>query len=63
MSHLPKTFRVCCYDAARQIVTQDWIEAASDSEAIAKAEAMGYGTQGELWDGNRMVARLDSRAA
>jgi hypothetical protein len=58
-----KSYRICCYDAARHVVSQDWIEAVSDVEAIAKAEALRYGTQCELWDGNRMVARLESRAA
>ena len=63
MSSPIKTYRVCCYDATRHIVAQDWIEATSDDEAIAKAEAAGFGTQCEIWDGHRLVAQLEARAA
>lgn len=59
MSHpLPITYRIYCYDSARRIVTQDWIEAVSDDDAIAKAVAMGFGTKCELWDRDRLVAQL-----
>lgn len=37
MSRPLKTYRLYFYDDARQIVTADLIEAASDEEAIAKA--------------------------
>ena len=40
------------------MVSADWLEAASDEEAIAKAEAKGYGSQCEIWDGRRLVAEL-----
>ena len=35
----------------------------SDAEAIAAAEAVGFGTKGELWDGHRLIAQLEERAA
>ena len=52
------TYRVVCYDAGNKLVTADLIEAATDEEAIARAEAAGYGTACEIWQGNRLVAQL-----
>jgi hypothetical protein len=58
MSTNQKTYRVYCYDDAHKIVTADFIDAASDDDAIAKAEAAGYGSKCEIWDGKRLVAAL-----
>ena len=58
MSGPIKTYRVYCYDDAHKVVTADWIEAASDEEAIATAEAGGFGSKCEVWDGKRLVASL-----
>ena len=58
-----KTYRVYCFDGVHKILSHDLIEAASDDEAIAMANAMDYGTKCELWEGNRLVAELESRAA
>ena len=54
------TYRVYCYDGAHKIVTAEWIQVASDEEAIGKALAGGLGTKCEIWDGARMVAALDA---
>ena len=54
-----KTYRVYCYDAAHQMVTADWLMAASDEDAIAQARAAGFGNKCEIWDGKRLVAHLD----
>lgn len=59
MSAPQKTYRIYCFDSARNIVTADWIQAADDDDAIAKAHAKGSGTKCELWDGRRMVAELE----
>ena len=58
-----KTYRVYCFDGVHKILNHDLIEAASDDEAIAMANAMDYGTKCELWEGSRLVAELESRAA
>ena len=58
MSRSTTTYRIYCYDGANKVVTADWIEAASDQEAIAKAEAAGFGSKCEIWDGRRLVAQL-----
>lgn len=58
MSEPQKTYRVYCYDGASKVVTADFIKASSDEEAIAKAEARGFGSKCEIWDGKRLVAQL-----
>ena len=63
MSAPVKTYRIYSFDARRQIVSADFIDAPSDAEAIAAAEAVGFGTKGELWDGHRLTAQLEERAA
>jgi hypothetical protein len=60
MSDPYKTYRVCCYDAALNVVTSDFIEAANDEEAVAKATTAGFGSKGEVWDGHRLVAQLEA---
>jgi hypothetical protein len=59
MSSSLKTYRVYCYDAAHQVLTADFIEAANDAEAIAQVEATGFGSKCEIWDGRRLVAQLE----
>ena len=64
MSAFPtKTYRVYCFDGVQRALRHDLIEAASDDEAIAIANAMDFGTKCELWEGNRLVVELDARAA
>jgi hypothetical protein len=59
MSTPPKTYRVYCYDMDRKVVTADFIKADNDDDAIAQAEAAGFGSKCEIWDGKRLVAQLD----
>ena len=58
MSDPLKTYRVYCFDGIHKDLTADLIEAADDEDAIAQAEAAGFGTKCEIWDGNRLVAEL-----
>ena len=60
MSSLPKTYRVCRYDAANKILDADWIKADSDEQVIAQLQASGFGTKCEIWDGRRLVTQLES---
>ncbi len=55
-----KTYRVYRYDDAHKVVTADWLQAADDEEAIAKARASGFKSKCELWDGDRLVAQLEA---
>jgi len=58
MSAPPKTYRVYRFDKAPKAVTADFIKAAHDREAIAKAEALAA-AKCEVWDGKRLVASLE----
>ena len=60
MSAPSKTYRIYTFDLALSAVSADFIKAASDDEAIAKAEADGFGSKCEIWDGKRLVATLEA---
>lgn len=51
-------YRVYCHDGARKLVTAEWVEAASDEEAISAVRARYPGLHCELWDGERLVATI-----
>ncbi len=59
MSTILTTYRVYCYDGVNQVVSADWLEAASDEAAVEKARAAGFGSKCEVWDGRRLVAKLE----
>ena len=59
MSTPPTTYRIYRFDAARGIVSADWLSAADDAEAIARTEAMDFGSKCEIWQDKRLVAQLD----
>jgi hypothetical protein len=58
MSSQPKTYRIYTYDARMKSVSSELVEVLSDDEAIAEAEAAGFGSKCEIWEGNRLVAQL-----
>ncbi len=58
MSSPLQTYRVYCFDGARHIVTAELVEAANDAEAVTSAEAAGFGSRCEIWQRDRLVARL-----
>jgi hypothetical protein len=61
MSATPlKTYRVYCYDRALNAVSADFIQAIDDADAIAQAEAAGFGSMCVVWDGMRLVAQLEN---
>ena len=59
MSSPLKTYRVYSFDLVRKEVTADFIKAADDEQAIATAEATGFGSKCEIWDERRLVAQLE----
>lgn len=61
MSSSLKTYRVYCFDGVHKVLTSDLIDAATDEDAIAQAEAAGFGSQCEIWQGRRLVAELGER--
>ena len=60
MSDQPKTYRVYCFDGSAMTLSGDFIKAHSDAEAIAKAEARGFKSKCEIWEGHRLVAQLEA---
>ena len=51
-------YRLYCLDSDGTSVAAEWIEAASDSEAIEQARAMQGLRRCEVWQGHRLVATL-----
>ena len=60
MSAPNKIYRLYSFDLARSAVSADFLTAASDEDAIAQAEADGFGSKCEIWDGKRLVATLEA---
>jgi hypothetical protein len=51
-------YRLYCLDGAGHIGSGEWIDASSDDEAIALIRAKKLAVRCELWDRNRLVARI-----
>jgi hypothetical protein len=54
-------YRLYCLDGVSKVSSADWIEAEDDEAAIEIAKNTHDGYVCELWQGKRMVARLDLR--
>ena len=52
-------YRLYRLDGAGKIMSADWIEAESDSAALAEAKQTVDGTPYELWARNRLVERFN----
>lgn len=59
MSVVPKTYRVYCFDIERKSVSAEFVNAASDQEAVSRTYETGFGSKCEIWDGKRLVAQLE----
>lgn len=55
-------YRLYCLDGASKVASAEWIEADDDSAAIEAARTRHNGYQCEVWQGPRLVARLDFRS-
>jgi hypothetical protein len=53
------TYRLFCMDWFGKIMGVDTIEAANDEEAVEIARELDLGIKCEVWDGQRLVARID----
>ena len=51
-------YRVFCLDRASRVVSAEYLEAASDAEALAAAARIGSGGRREVWTGGRLVGRI-----
>ena len=54
-------YRVYCLDGVNKVASGDWIEADDDEAAIEIATERHEGHECEVWQGKRLVARLDLR--
>jgi hypothetical protein len=54
-------YRIYCIDGGDRVASAGWIEADGDEAAIEAAKDTHDGHECELWQGKRLVARLDLR--
>ena len=54
-------YRIYCLDGADKVASAGWIEADDDEVAVALVEQRHDGFKCEVWDGQRLVARVDLR--
>jgi len=54
-------YRLYCLDGVSKVSSAEWIDAADDEAAIEVAKDTHDGHECELWQGKRLVARLDLR--
>lgn len=54
-------YRLYCLDGACKVASAEWIEADDDTVAINIAQERHDGYECEVWQGTRLVARLDFR--
>jgi len=51
-------YRLYCLDDSDKICSAEWLEAAGDDEAIQAAADLKKTVSCELWDRNRLLARI-----
>lgn len=54
-------YKIYCIDGANKIAFADWVEADDDAVAIALVKERHDGYKCELWQGTRLVERIDLR--
>jgi hypothetical protein len=54
-------YRLYCLDGTRKIGTGEWMEAATDDDAIVLVRAKNLALNCELWDQTRLVSRIPAR--
>jgi hypothetical protein len=54
-------YRLYCLDGANKVASAEWIEADDDEAAVEVARERHEGYECEVWQGPRLVARLDFR--
>lgn len=53
-----KVYRVFCMDSVGKITATESVEASSDDQAVKRVRALNLGTHCEIWDRQRLVARI-----
>jgi hypothetical protein len=54
-------YRIYCLDGANKVASAEWIHADDDAAALEVVTERHAGYKCEIWDGKRLVARLDLR--
>lgn len=57
----PPNYRVYCLDGVNSIVRGEWVDASTDEEAIAVVRNSYPGLACEIWERNRLVAKIGAR--
>lgn len=60
MSQTPN-YRVYFLDGMNNIVSGEWVDANTLEEAISVLRKTSPGGAFEIWDGNRLVSRIESK--
>ena len=53
------SYRLYRLDGTGKIATAEWLEATDDADAEHRARSLGRACTCEIWDRNRLVARLE----
>ena len=54
-------YRIYCLDGLNKVAAASWIEAEDDEAAVELVTERHDGYKCEVWDGQRLVARMDLR--
>lgn len=54
-------YRIYCLDGANKVASASWVEADDDDDAIDRVKELHDGYKCEVWEGQRLVARIDLR--
>ena len=54
-------YRIYCLDSANRVASAGWIEADDDEAAIELVKERHDGYKCEIWQGPRLVTRIDMR--
>lgn len=57
------SYRVYCLDGTGKVASAEWIEADGDKHALSIVNDRWGRHNCELWDGKRLVARIDAKVA
>jgi hypothetical protein len=53
-------YRVYCYDGVGKLWVADWIEAATDADALAEARTLNAAVRCEVWQRDRLVGSIET---
>lgn len=51
-------YKIYCFDGGSRIVSSDCLTAINDAEALNQAKCRIIGMRGEIWERDRLVARI-----